>query len=186
MCIRDSVPGDENEEEVLTMEKVRKLFTALDLHLSDCDILRAHRLPSRKPRPGETDRVKTTGPPAIIVKLLKYPVKRAVISASINKKPTTSIFGVHSQETRIYLNEQLIRETQLLFNRARNALIKEPVQGTKYHSVSHRDGIIRAKKTSGSRPVKIVNAEDLDRLVADMKSVAVTPRASVVRNNAFQ
>jgi hypothetical protein len=94
-------------------------------------------------------------------------MKNLVISASIEKKPTTAIFGAQSG-SRIYLNEHLIKETQALFNKARFKLIKEPIQGLKFYSVNHRDGVIRVKKTAGLRPIKIFTEADLDQLVAAM------------------
>jgi regulator of replication initiation timing len=166
--IISNIPGNEKESEEHTTEKVQRLFSTLGVQCREWDILRAHRLPPRKPRINEINRPNDQQPPAVVVKLLKVQLKNQLISASIEKKPTTAMYGAQSG-TRIYLNEHLIKETQALFNKSRYLLMKEPIQGLKYYSVSHRDGIIRAKRTQGSRPVKIMNEEDLDRLVAAIK-----------------
>ena len=128
------------------------------------NIVRAHRLPPRKPRRAPDGTITPSEPPAIIAKLYREPLKKALISASIQKKPTTVIFG-QQPGSRIYFNGHLLKETQSLFNSARFRLIKEPVAGLKYFSVKCRDGKIFVKKSENARPIVISSVEDLNRLL---------------------
>jgi hypothetical protein len=165
--IISNIPGEPNEDERTTLTHVKKLCTELQVQVNDWDIVRAHRLPPRRSRNADSTRKE---PPVIIVKLLKMPLKKELISASILKKPTTALFG-SSAPTRIYLNDHLLKETQALFNEARYRLIKLPEQGLKFSTVRHRDGKISAKKSPSSRPVFIAKKEDIDCLVASIPSI---------------
>jgi len=151
-----------NEKEEKTRELVNTLMNKLAIEVQPWDIIRAHRLQARKPRSGNSP----PEPPLVIVKFHNPDTKKAAISASITIKPTTEIFGAQSSSSaRIYLNEQLTRESQSLFSNARFRLIKDPPAHLKFYSVKHRDGKIMAKRTETARPVKITRIEDIDRLV---------------------
>jgi len=152
-----------NEDEKETMELVKKLLTELDVKFNPWELIRAHRLTPRKCKVDDHNDQGQQEPPAIIAKLWNVPLKKTVILASISKKPKASIFGGR-ETTRIYLNDNLAPETQALFGEARYRLVKQPSQELKFYSVSHRDGKIIAKKTSTSRPVRIISRADIDRL----------------------
>jgi hypothetical protein len=150
---------DGREDENTTVNHVKTLLGHLDVKIEPWDIVTSHRLPKKLTKDGKP----SLEPPAIIVKFHNGNTKKEAIAASIAKKPVASLFGGPST-SRLYLNDHLTRENERLLGNARYRLCKTAPDGKKYHSIRFRDGKIIAKKTEQSRPTRIRNYMDIDRL----------------------
>ncbi|CAG9815871.1 unnamed protein product [Phaedon cochleariae] len=133
------VSGIPKQEEEVS-ETMKKLFKAMKVQINDGDVLETFRLNSNEDAP-------------ILLKLKNMEEKNTLMSKIRDLKGIKlNECGLSGGNKSIYFNEDLTRQNQLLFKKARE-LKKEK----KYNKAYVSNGKIYLKKNENDRPIRITS-----------------------------
>lgn len=135
------IPILHQEDPLVTAEKLGDIL-GVSMKPSEVDV--AHRLKSRN----------TNQPPPFIIKLINRWKKDKIMAAAKRIQPKADEFG-GSKDVRIYANEHLSPQSQLLFAKARK--LKE-----NYFVWSKNGQVLVRKKVDKAQPMVITYEEDID------------------------
>nr|CAI5857152.1 unnamed protein product [Callosobruchus analis] len=133
---------NKEEEKVTTNEKLNTVFNSLNVTVTPEDI-------------AEVSHIKTLKGIKVVVSLNNLEKKRQILKArSAKGKITSRNCGLGDSTTPIYVDEELTKETYVLFKKAKQ-LLRE--KGYKY--VWHREGRILARKADGNNVIWFLRAD---------------------------
>lgn len=135
------VPSLHQEDPLVTAEKLGDI---LGVSMKPSEVEIAHRLKSRN----------TKQPPPFIIRLVNRWKKDKILAAAKQKMPMADEFG-GSKTVRIYANEHLSPQTQMLFAQARK--LKE-----NYFVWTKNGQVLVRKKVDKAQPMVITYEEDIE------------------------
>ncbi|CAG9771551.1 unnamed protein product [Ceutorhynchus assimilis] len=145
LCITGLI-SDESDKENL-QNKLHSLFQALEVTVPESEYKVLENIETR-------NGMKT------VISLENKDKKYVILKARAKKgKITTSSVGVGDENTPIYINEDMSKDTYTLFKKAKE------LKNVDYKHVWHRDGKILARKNDNDKPVHIKNEAMLDELL---------------------
>ncbi|XP_077869665.1 uncharacterized protein LOC144361673 [Saccoglossus kowalevskii] len=147
------IQGMPEKEDEITDDIVAQVAEAVGVHVSEHDIDISHRHPHNR-EPATSN---------IIVRFTRRTVRNQLYKAKKNMHTKTTsdlgIAGLRDTNNKIYINEQLTEKGKRLFHEAN---IKRKAAKWKY--LWTNNGMILARKESGSLDVKISSLQDVQRI----------------------